>query len=91
MFQLEVGGKIKVRNDYTVQIGGDVFQGGELLPVTAKNIKELELQQWKLETVLNTKKNTVEKKHLDEVTIENRAITEPINTRSLRAKLKKES
>jgi hypothetical protein len=60
----EVGSKVKVRDNYTVQIGGDVFQGGEVLPVTVKNMPELASQEWKLELAVVSRKK--DKKDEDE-------------------------
>jgi hypothetical protein len=49
--ELKAGKRVKIREQYTVNIGGDLFQGGETIPVTAKNVDELEQQRWKLEAV----------------------------------------
>jgi hypothetical protein len=87
--ELEIGSKLKVRRDYTVQIGGDILQGGEIISVNSKNLPELELQRWKLEnTSANSKdRKKITKKTVDESMVENRAITEPITSRAI---LKKE-
>lgn len=84
---LEVGKKVSVRNQYTVVIGGDLFQGGEILEVTAKNLPELTLQENQLELPREVK---TESKMIKEEFITNRAITEPKETRSSRTKLKKD-
>ena len=48
------GDKIKVRSGgFTVSVGGDIMQEGEMIVVTAKNVDELNQQEWKYEMVNN--------------------------------------
>jgi hypothetical protein len=96
--ELKAGNRVKVRDQYTLQIGGDLFQGGEIVPVTAKNVDELEQQRWKLESTSSGKKSKseddededkdkIKEKQIKDKPIVNRAI---LDTKTTRTRVKME-